>query len=110
MSKRFSNDKEKEKKTALQHIKELFLEAKNSFNERPDLSDEYVKKARAIQMKFKVRMPAEYKRKFCKSCSRYLVPNKNCRVRINGGKVIYCCHSCKNYMRIPLTKKRTVEK
>ena len=101
-----SSDKGKEKKIALEHIAELFLEAKKVFPNDPALSDAYVKKARDIQMKFRLRMPPEYKRRFCKSCSRYLVPSVNAKVRINGGKVIYTCISCKKITRIPLKPKK----
>lgn len=110
MARRFSSDKEKEKKIALEHIKELFTEAESVFKDNPELADKYVKKARDIQMKVKLRMPAEYKRKYCKHCYTYFVPSTTCRVRINGGKVVYYCLKCKNYTRIPINPKKSAIK
>ncbi len=98
-------DKENEKKIAKEHISELFNIAEETFVKNPELSDEYVKKARLIQMKFRLRMPSEYKRRFCKSCNKYLVPNINSRVRIRDGNVIIYCISCRNYTRIPIKQK-----
>lgn len=101
-----SKEKNKEKEIAKRHVSELFLEADKAFSKNPKLSDKYVKKAIEISQKFRLKMPTEYKRRFCKSCKKYLVPSLNCKVRINAGKVIYHCFSCKNIMRIPLKPKR----
>ncbi|MBR9691027.1 ribonuclease P [Candidatus Woesearchaeota archaeon] len=104
MARRYSRDKEKEKKIAKEHINELFEQAKEAFGKDPSLSDKYVKQARTIQMKFRLRMPPEYKKSFCKHCYKYLVPSKNCRVRVSDGKVVYYCESCKKFMRFPYKK------
>ena len=102
MARRYAKDKEKEKEIAKEHIDELFSEAEKVFSQAPGLSDSYVKKARDIQMKFKLKMPGEHKRKFCKHCYAYIVPSVNCRVRISGGKVVYYCLACRKFMRFPL--------
>ena len=94
----------KDKKEALEKIKILFSEAKVQFPENPELSNRYVKLARKLAMKFNITMPRELKRKFCKHCYSYLVPNKNCRVRIHKSRVIYSCNNCKKFMRFVLKK------
>lgn len=96
--------KESVKNEALEKIKILFDEAKEQFDENPFLSNRYVILARKISMKFKARIPRELKRKYCKHCYHYLVPNKTCRVRIHKSRVIYYCFNCKKFMRFMLKK------
>ena len=100
----YMKDKKLIKKEALEGIKVLFNEAKIQFSKNPGLSNRYVKLARKLGMKHNIRMPRELKRKFCKHCYSYLVPNKNCRVRIHKSRVIYYCSKCKKFMRFVLRK------
>ena len=97
-------DKKSDKKIALEKIKTLFSESEKQFSKNPNLSNRYVNLARKLAMKFNITMPREFKRKFCKHCYAYLVPNKNCRVRIHKSRVIYSCDSCKKFMRFVLKK------
>ena len=97
-------NKKELKKIASEKIKTLFDEAKIQFNENPSLSDRYVKLARKIAMKVNLRIPKEYKRRFCRHCYSYLVPNKNCRVRVHKSRVIYYCLKCKKFMRFVIKK------
>jgi ribonuclease P protein subunit RPR2 len=89
------------KAIALSRIKTLFNEARLAFKEDSNLSDRYVQLAKKIATKYKVRIPKEYKKKFCKNCFSYLVPGKNCRVRLQKKKLVYYCISCKHFMRFP---------
>ena len=70
----------------------------------PALSNRYVTLARKISMKFKVRIPTELKRRFCKHCYKYLMPGKTVRIRTHKGKVVYNCLNCKKFMRFMTTK------
>ena len=88
-------------KIAKERIDGLFKQADEMFSEDPQLSDRYVAIARKISMKFKVRIPPQLKRKFCKHCYCFLMPGKNCRVRTHEGKVVYYCQNCKKFMRFP---------
>ncbi len=97
MKKRYK--KKTNRKIALERVKILFKEAEQIFKEDPKLANRYVYLARKISMKFKVRIPRELKRKFCKHCYKYLVPNVNCRVRLHNGHVVYYCLECKKFMR-----------
>jgi len=90
---------------ALERIKELFEQAELRFKKSPELSDRYVELARKIAMKYKVKMPRELKRRFCKHCYKYLMPGVNSRVRLTEKKVVYYCNFCKKYMRFPYIKK-----
>jgi len=100
----YMKNKKLDKKGVLEKIKVLFSEAKVQFSENPGLANRYVKLARKLAMKFNITMPREFKRKFCKHCYSYLVPNKNCRVRIHKSRVIYSCNKCKKFMRFVLKK------
>ncbi|MBU0615632.1 MAG: ribonuclease P [Nanoarchaeota archaeon] len=88
------------RKSAKERVKKMFKEAELAQDK--DTADLLVEKARRTAMKHKLKMPREYKRRFCKHCYSYLIPGKNCRVRTREGKVIYCCKECKKYMRFPI--------
>ena len=98
--------KSKQREIALERIDILFYQAEEKFALHPDLSNRYVELARKISMKLRLRIPSIYKRKYCKHCYAYLVPGKNCRVRIRTKKIIISCQECKKFMRIPLTKQK----
>lgn len=49
-----------------------------------EVANEYVQQARKIAMKSNLKMPREYKRRFCKYCYRYLLPSVTSQVRINS--------------------------
>ena len=94
------------KSEAIPIIKQLFNEAKTAFKKEPKKANDYVRKARNLAMKHKIKLPSALKRRFCKHCYYYLVPGVNCRIRTHSGKVVYYCLSCKRYMRFPYTRKK----
>jgi len=88
-------------KIAKESINHLFTEAEKVFSEDKSLANRYVEIARKIGMKYKVRIPSNLQRKFCKHCYKFLVPGKNLRVRTQKSKVVYYCLECKKFMRFP---------
>lgn len=98
---KYSKKPDEFKKIALDRVKKLFKEADLIYNENPKLSNRYVAMARKIAMKFKISIPSNLKKKYCKHCYFYLKPGQNCRVRIRDNKVIYYCQNCKKFMRFP---------
>jgi ribonuclease P protein subunit RPR2 len=98
-------DKSKEKKVARERIIELFKQADAVFDSDKALANHYVDLARKYAMKYKVRIPSELQKKFCKHCYSYLKPGKNLRVRTQQSKVVYSCLECKKFMRFPYKKK-----
>jgi len=96
---KFSKQQKDIKKKALERIRFLFKEAGKVFKDNPALSNRYVALARRYSMKYKVKIPKELKRRFCRHCYHYLVPGSNCRVRTKDNKVVYYCFNCKKYMR-----------
>src|SRR3989338_2228217 len=101
-TKRYSKKPAKQVQIAKRRIRFLFSEARESLKKDARLSAKYVKLARRLAMKYRIKLPSELKKKFCKSCNSYLIPGVNCRVRIHKSRVIYYCLSCKNYIRHPI--------
>lgn len=62
-----------------------------------------VRKARALAMKYRISMN-RYRKKICKDCKAFLVPGRNCRIRIHKTRVIYKCLECNNFMRFCIKK------
>lgn len=96
--KKFSN------KEAIKEIKSFFETAEKSFEKSKELANNYVRKARNLAMKHRMKLPLELRRKFCKTCYSYLIPGKNSRVRVSKGKVVISCFECKGFTRIPYVK------
>lgn len=86
------------KSIAKERIQILFKQAEKAKTQA--LANRYITLARKIQMKARIRMPRELKRKFCKHCYNYFKA-KNYRVRTKDQKVIYTCLKCKKYSRFP---------
>jgi len=99
-------DKKQAKEIALDRVKTLFKEARNVFKKDKSLANRYVKLARELAMKFKIKIPSNLKRRFCKHCYHFLMPGENLRVRTRDGKVVYYCLDCKKYMRFPYLRER----
>ncbi|NQV91071.1 ribonuclease P [Candidatus Woesearchaeota archaeon] len=97
--------KKQQKEIAKERIKTLFSQAQEVFSKNKSLAHRYVTLARKLAMKVRIRMPIEYKRKYCKHCYKYLVSGVNSRTRTRDGKVIISCLECKTFMRIPIKKK-----
>jgi ribonuclease P protein subunit RPR2 len=106
MKRRYKQKPRKHREIALERINILFKEAREMFKKDPALSNRYVHIARKIAMKYKVKIPSELKKRFCKHCYSYLVPGKNARVRVQRGKVVYYCMNCKRFMRFPYIKEK----
>jgi RNase P subunit RPR2 len=91
------------KKIAAERIEILFDEANAAQKEH---ADRYVRLARDMAMKQRLRLTRVQKRSFCKKCGAHLVPGENLRVRIQRGRVIHTCTACGNTVRIPLKPKK----
>ncbi|UCF07520.1 MAG: ribonuclease P [Thermoplasmata archaeon] len=63
-------------------------------------SDRDVELARKIGMRYNVRIPGHFRRRFCKHCHAYLLPGRNCRTRLSGKTVTVHCEKCGRFMRM----------
>ena len=107
---KYNKKPENDRKIALERIHSLFHMADEKFSTRKDLSNSYVKLARKISMRHKVRIPPILKRRFCKHCHTFLKQGANCRVRLSDGHVTYYCLECKKYMRFGYTKEQKAKR
>ena len=91
--------KKRQKEIAKERIEVLMNKADEVFPNKA-LANRYVTLARKIQMKVRLRMPTEHKRKFCKHCYKYLRSGTNARIRTRDGKVVISCLECNKFTRI----------
>jgi ribonuclease P protein subunit RPR2 len=89
------------KDMAFQRIQRLFELARHEFKTHPERSNRYVRLARRIAMRYRVRMPRELKRQMCKHCHAYLVQGVTARTRLQDAYVTTTCLSCGKQMRLP---------
>jgi ribonuclease P protein subunit RPR2 len=95
---------------AQEHVARYFELAERKFSSDPALADRYVKLARYVSMKFRIRLPSRYKRLFCPHCYSFMMPGKTLRVRAHEHRLIYYCLKCKKFWRKPLTTRKTAPK
>ncbi|MCX9083480.1 MAG: ribonuclease P [Candidatus Methanoperedens sp.] len=89
------------KDMAFERIIRLFELAHKEFKDHPERSDRYVQLARRIGMRYRVRMPQDFKRQICKFCHSYLVQGATARTRLQGTHISTTCTSCGKQMRLP---------
>ncbi len=96
-----------ERRIALERMRILFVQAeKEAVLHRPARARRYVELARRIGMRYNVRMPPEFKRRFCKACLAYLVPGVNARFRVGRGRLVVTCTACGEIQRLPYGKEQ----
>jgi len=101
--KRMHKDKKIQKSIADKRINKLFLMAEQkALSGDFDLADRYVEIARKLSMRHLLPISKDFKRRFCKHCYSYLLPNITSRIRIHRSKIIIYCYNCNKYTRIPL--------
>lgn len=97
------------KRIAAKRIQRLLRLAERVAHEKLHYANRYVELARKISMRYNVRIPKHLKRRFCKHCYTYLVPGKNCRVRLRSNRfphVTITCYNCLKITRYPYNTPR----
>ena len=61
----------------------------------------YVQIARNISTRHRVPLSRGLRRFACRGCNSYLVPGKNCRVRLKNRRVVVTCLECGRVKRYP---------
>ncbi len=97
------------KKVASERIKELLKLSEINKNDEI-LSRNSIKTAVAISRRHKIRIPYRFKRKYCKKCFIFFIPNETVRIRIGKGKITFTCLKCGNIKRIPYIKEKKIKK
>ncbi|MFC7166468.1 ribonuclease P protein component 4 [Halospeciosus flavus] len=82
----------------IERLEELAAEAAREGNE--ERAKDYVRLARRIAERHRLRLPRSFVRFTCDACDRYLVPGKNARVRLQDGHVVVTCE-CGHQARYP---------
>lgn len=86
---------------AAERIERLHVLAREAAREgEPARAREYVRLARRIAERHRLRLPREFKRFTCDDCDTYLVPGRNARVRTRDGHVVVTC-DCGTHARYP---------
>src|SRR5690348_10147850 len=93
---------------ARERIDILLRQAQETLPQNPEWSKRYVRLARKISMRTKVRISQEKKHILCKNCDAPLVLGKNARIRLRpiNSRVIISCLSCGAIRRYPYRKSR----
>lgn len=97
----------KKVRIVLERIPILFKKARKVFDKEPVLAQHYVNLARKMCMRYNVRLPPEFRRMICRHCKGFILPGKNCTVRIKQERethLVTTCLICGKHMRIPLKK------
>ena len=65
-----------------------------------DLARSYVRRARRVAERNRLRLSTRFKRFTCDACDAYLIPGRNARVRTRKGHVVVTC-DCGTQARYP---------
>jgi ribonuclease P protein subunit RPR2 len=68
-----------------------------------DRAREYVRRARRVAERNRLRLPRSFVRFTCDRCDAYLRPGANARVRLQDGHVVVTC-DCGEHARYPYTE------
>ncbi len=105
---RRASARRKVKRVALERIRILFERAREVFDCEPELAQRYVGLARRIGMRYKVRVPSEFRLMVCRHCKGFILPGKNSVVRIRQERephIVVTCLRCGGRMRMPLRRR-----
>lgn len=65
-----------------------------------DLARSYVRRARRVAERNRLRLPRRFRRFTCDACDAYLRPGRNARVRLQDGHLVVTC-DCGTQARYP---------
>lgn len=96
-----------ERRIAAERMATLFqLAETEALHRHADRARRYVELARRIGMRYNVRVPARFKRSFCKKCFAFLLPSVSARVRVSRGRVAVTCNTCGAVQRYPYRREQ----
>jgi ribonuclease P protein subunit RPR2 len=100
-----------ERRIAIERMTRLFqLAEAEALQRHPDRARRYVELARKLGMRYNVRVPAPFKRSFCKECLAFLLPSVSSRVRVGQGRVVVTCTSCGAVQRHPYRREQAARR
>ncbi|MGI0149126.1 MAG: ribonuclease P protein component 4 [Thermoplasmata archaeon] len=100
-----------ERRIAAERMATLFrLAESEALHRRTGRARRYVELARRIGMRYNVRVPAPFKRSFCKKCFAFLLPSVSARVRVGQGRVVVTCIACGALQRYPYRREQAARR
>jgi ribonuclease P protein subunit RPR2 len=92
---------------ARERVADLFaLAERESQTGRSALANRYVQLARRVGTRYNVRLPPEYRERYCRGCSSYWVEGRTVRTRLRRGRRLRTCLVCGRERRTLLRKPR----
>lgn len=82
----------------IERLQELAREAVREGND--ERARRYVRRARRIAERNRLRLPRDFVRFTCDRCDVYLIPGANARTRLQNGHVVITC-DCGEHHRYP---------
>ncbi len=96
-----------ERRIAVERIEILFrLAERQALDGNLARANRYAGLAAKIGMRYNVRVPAAFKRRYCRTCHAYLLPPTTARVRVTRGHVIVTCLACGAVRRVPYLREQ----
>ncbi len=105
--------REREKDLARQRIVRLLRLADEVYSKEPELGLRYGELARRLALRTRVRIPKEWKWRYCKRCGSFLYPGINADVRIRDRRLphlVIRCRLCGEVRRIPYLREKRVKR
>ncbi len=103
----------KEKRIARERIVRLLRLADEIYREELDLALKYGELARRISLRTRVKIPREWKWRFCKNCGSLLFPGVNAQVRLRDRRmphIVIHCLKCGSIRRIPYLREKRLRR
>ncbi len=100
-----------ERRIAVERIEILFrLAETQALGGNLPRANRYASLAAKIGMRYNVRVPPAFKRRYCRACHAYLLPPTTARVRVTRGHVIVTCLACGAVRRVPYLREQRAKR
>mgnify|MGYP000085342220 CR=1 FL=1 len=102
-------NKRRERDLAEQRIIRLLRMADEAYLREPELAMRYGELAKRISLRTNVRIPKEWRWRFCKRCGGFLYPGVNAEVRAKGKRMphlVIRCGLCGAIRRVPYLREK----
>jgi ribonuclease P protein subunit RPR2 len=93
-------NKQLERRITRERIEILLKQAMENIQDNPDRSRRYVSLAKKLALKYRIKIPKQYKKRICKKCNSFLGAD-NSLTRLKNKCVTVICLTCGNIIRIP---------
>ena len=100
-------EKDEQKEIAAERISILFHQAGSLASSDGKGASDRVRRARDISLRLNVRIPKEYKLRYCRKCLTYFTCDKvQCRLNSNEHRMEVKCLSCNHTAYVPYIREK----